>query len=102
MVGIDGLRWDRVEPSGAPRLAQLRAGGVFEPNLLPADYDAETESGPGWATIATGVWPSKHGVRDNTFDGKRFDRYPDFLTRMARTSLSTVAIMPSRPAQSYR
>jgi predicted AlkP superfamily pyrophosphatase or phosphodiesterase len=97
VIGIDGLRWDRVEPSGATRLAELREAGVFGPSLLPNEYNAETVSGPGWSTIATGVWPSKHGVRDNRFDGKRFDGYPDFLTRMARAGLSTVAVVDWPP-----
>jgi predicted AlkP superfamily pyrophosphatase or phosphodiesterase len=43
-----------------------------------------TDSGPGWSTIATGVWPDKHGVLDNSFTGARYAQYPDFLTRLAR------------------
>jgi Type I phosphodiesterase / nucleotide pyrophosphatase len=97
VVGIDGLRWDRVEASGARRLLELRRAGVFAPSLLPIGYEAETVSGPGWATVSTGVWPRKHGVRDNAFNGKRFDRYPGFLTRMARAGLSTVAIVDWPP-----
>jgi predicted AlkP superfamily pyrophosphatase or phosphodiesterase len=97
VVGIDGLRWDRVEASGARRLLELRRAGVFAPSLLPIGYGAESVSGPGWSTVATGAWPSKHGVRDNAFNGKRFDRYPDFLTRMTRAGLSTVAIVDWPP-----
>ena len=91
VVGIDGLRWDRVESVGAPRLTSLREHGVIAPSLIPLEYGAETVSGPGWSTIATGVWPAKHGVRDNEFVGKRFDRFPDFLTRIARAGLATMA-----------
>ncbi len=97
VVGIDGLRWDRVEDVGAARLTSLRDRGVFAPSLIPFEYGAETVSGPGWSTIATGVWPAKHGVQDNEFDGKRYDRYPDFLTRIARAGHSTFAVVDWPP-----
>ncbi|NUR86199.1 MAG: nucleotide pyrophosphatase, partial [Nonomuraea sp.] len=43
--------------------------------------------------IVTGVWPPKHGVLDNAFEGARFGEYPDFLTRakQARPELATSA-----------
>jgi predicted AlkP superfamily pyrophosphatase or phosphodiesterase len=97
VVGIDGLRWDRVEDAGAPKLTSLRDCGVFAPSLIPLEYGAETVSGPGWSTIATGVWPAKHGVQNNEFEGKRYDLYPDFLTRIARAGLSTLAIVDWPP-----
>ena len=97
VVGIDGLRWDRVEAVGGSRLLSLRDRGVFAPSLIPLEYGAETVSGPGWSTIATGVWPAKHGVQDNEFDGKRYDRYPDFLTRITRAGLSTLAVVDWPP-----
>jgi predicted AlkP superfamily pyrophosphatase or phosphodiesterase len=97
VIGIDGLRWDRVDRAVAPRLTALSDSGVFAPSLLPREYGAETVSGPGWSTIATGVWPAKHGVRDNEFEGKRYDRYPDFLTRIAREGLSTIAVLDWPP-----
>jgi predicted AlkP superfamily pyrophosphatase or phosphodiesterase len=97
VVGIDGLRWDLVANAGASRLIALSERGVFAPSLIPLEYGAETVSGPGWSTIATGVWPAKHGVRDNDFEGKRYDRYPDFLTRAARAGLSTMAAVDWAP-----
>ena len=47
VVGIDGLRWDRVEDADAPRLMSLRDRGVFAPSLIPLEYGAETVSGTG-------------------------------------------------------
>src|SRR5690606_23334250 len=54
---------------------------------------ARTDSGPGWSSIASAVWPDKHGVVDNGFAGAQFAKYPDFLTRAqaARPDLSTAA-----------
>lgn len=34
--------------------------------------------------MLTGVWSDKHGVKDNTFKGKQYDKYPDFLTRLEK------------------
>ena len=51
-------------------------------------------SGPGWSSFLNGVWPEKHGVTDNEFGGKRYDLYPDFLTRIeqVRPELSTFVV----------
>jgi predicted AlkP superfamily pyrophosphatase or phosphodiesterase len=84
VIGVDGLRWDRVNEENAPRLRGLEKEGLFAPSLLNVDSGTRTDSGPGWSTIATGVWPDKHGVLDNSFGGARYERYPDFLTRLKR------------------
>jgi hypothetical protein len=84
VIGIDGLRWDRVTETLAPRLTALAVNGLLGLGLHPRNSPAKTMSGPGWATLATGVWPAKHGVRDNDFVGQRFDRHPSFLTLAAR------------------
>jgi len=56
-------------------------------------------SGPGWSSLLTGVWPDKHGVTDNSFRGKRYDEYPDFLTRIERVrpELNTFAAIDWLP-----
>lgn len=91
VLGLDGLRWDRIAAAPAPTLQALISGGLFAPSLLDVGSGAPTLSGPGWSTMATGVWPERHGVRDNTLAGARFDAYPDFLTRLkhAHPDLST-------------
>jgi predicted AlkP superfamily pyrophosphatase or phosphodiesterase len=60
-------------------------------------------SGPGWATIATGVWPDKHRVLDNDWGpATGLTQYPDFLTRLklADSSLTTYAIADWPPLTS--
>lgn len=91
VLGLDGLRWDRIAAAQAPTLQGLMATGLFAPSLLDVSSGAPTLSGPGWSSLATGVWPDRHGVRDNTLAGSRYDAYPDFLTRAkaARPDLST-------------
>ena len=99
IIGIDGLRWDRLAEADVPRLRSLSENGLFAPSRLDLTAGAQTLSGPGWSTFATGVLPDRHGVRDNTFAGKRYDRYPDFLTRLKRANpgLSTYAAVDWPP-----
>ena len=99
VVGMDGLRFDRLtrSPSTAPVLHGLMAAGAFGTSLLPyGEVDGQagngpstsmayTDSGPGWSSILTGVWPDRHGVTGNDFAGADYARYPDFLSRAAGT-----------------
>ncbi|MET7461842.1 alkaline phosphatase family protein [Nonomuraea sp. NPDC005501] len=136
VVGMDGLRFDRLVAIRPPVLSALMSTGAYGTSTLPygepeaprtespgqvvpehvAEADASstlipagaegslrairarTDSGPGWASIATGVWPDKHGVVDNGFGAEQFTppqftKYPDFLTRAqeARPDLVTSA-----------
>ncbi|MGW0806369.1 alkaline phosphatase family protein [Nonomuraea sp. NPDC002799] len=107
VVGMDGLRFDRLQALGAPVLASLMSSGAYGISLLPYGeagtprtespgkvvpktpepghgtrvIRSRTDSGPGWSSIATGVWPDKHGVVDNGFAEADFLKFPDFLTR---------------------
>ena len=107
VVGMDGVRYDRLirSPSLTPVLHGLMASGAHGTSLLPygeADAQADggpsagtarTESGPGWSSVLTGVWPDRHGVTGNDFLGADYVRFPDFLTRAAtaRPGLRTAA-----------
>ncbi|MFH8620431.1 alkaline phosphatase family protein [Streptomyces vietnamensis] len=92
-VGMDGLRYDRIDAAKAPALKSLMTNGTYGRSLLYANPMAGTLSGPGWSTISTGVWPDKHGVKDNTFAGRDYGRYPGFLARLnqVRPELSLFA-----------
>ncbi|WP_090929489.1 alkaline phosphatase family protein [Nonomuraea jiangxiensis] len=119
VVGMDGLRFDRLQALGAPVLAALMAAGAYGTSRLPYGeagtprtespgevvpktpepgdggrvIRSRTDSGPGWSSIATGAWPDKHGVVDNGFAAPNFQKFPDFLTRAknARPELATAA-----------
>ncbi|WP_406446224.1 alkaline phosphatase family protein [Streptomyces sp. NBC_00631] len=122
VVGMDGLRPDRLplprpsaggtpgplrSPSHAPVLHGLLTSGAHGTSLLPygeADGQAEggpstsmayTDSGPGWSSVLTGVWPDRHGVTGNDFHGADYARHPDFLTRAvaARPGLRTATVV---------
>ncbi|MFF9037648.1 alkaline phosphatase family protein [Streptomyces sp. NPDC014892] len=109
VVGMDGVRFDRLarSPATAPVLHALMAAGAHGRGLLPygeVDGQAEggpstsmayTDSGPGWSSVLTGVWPDRHGVTGNDFAGADYARHPDFLSRAAagRPGLRTVAVV---------
>ncbi|MBT2544551.1 alkaline phosphatase family protein [Streptomyces sp. ISL-44] len=102
VIGIDGAVLDRVKAANAPNLKGLMAQGLTARSTLYANPMAATSSGPGWSTIATGVWPDKHGVKDNSFTGKNYTAYPDFLTRIenAKPALNTYAAADWEPITS--
>ncbi len=102
VIGVDGAVLDRVKAADAPHLKRLMAEGLTAPSTLYASPMAATSSGPGWSSIATGVWPDKHGVKDNSFAGKNFTAYPDFLTRAEKAdpSLNTYAAADWEPIAS--
>lgn len=90
MIGIDGVRPDILSSAHTPNLDRLAQGGVYTPS---ARTGSPSVSGPGWSSFLTGVWPDKHGVTDNEFQGKAYDRFPDVLTRLesVRPELDTYA-----------
>ncbi|MFG2483083.1 alkaline phosphatase family protein [Streptomyces virginiae] len=102
VIGIDGAVLDRVKVAAAPNLNGLMAQGLTARSTLYAGPMAATSSGPGWSTIATGVWPDKHGVKDNSFVGKNYAAHPDFLTRIenAKPALNTYAAADWEPITS--
>jgi predicted AlkP superfamily pyrophosphatase or phosphodiesterase len=79
IIGIDGCRPDALLAAKAPHLHRLIETGAFSDRARTGDI---TVSGPGWASLLTGVWRDKHGVRDNNFEGANFRAYPDVLARV--------------------
>ena len=96
LIGIDGVRPDVLAEVPTPNLDALAAEGLFVAN---ARTTTPSVSGPSWSSMLTGVWPEKHGVTNNDFTGRRFEEFPDFLTRLERVrpELSTVAIVDWAP-----
>ncbi|WP_327321167.1 alkaline phosphatase family protein [Streptomyces sp. NBC_01210] len=99
VVGVDGLRYDRIWGTDAidsgegpeawlddtvvdtPNLDGLRSGGTYGRSLLYCDPLAATSSGPGWKTNLSGVWPDKF-AEDNSEGDDEWDAYPSFLNRL--------------------
>jgi hypothetical protein len=84
LIGVDGLRPDALAQAATPHMDELIRHGAFTAEAqVKGEYrGSDTLSGPGWASILTGVWSNKHGVYDNTFQGARLDEYPHFFERL--------------------
>ncbi|MGK0186958.1 MAG: hypothetical protein ACI9R3_002743 [Verrucomicrobiales bacterium] len=84
VIGIDGLRSDGLTTAHTPNLDAIAATGAITYNAFAGGEPGTptqqiTSSGPGWASILTGVWTNKHRVRDNSFGGSRLLLYPHFF-----------------------
>jgi predicted AlkP superfamily pyrophosphatase or phosphodiesterase len=85
MIGIDGCRPDALQQAETPNLDSLIADGAFssQTKILGERYRKNnTISGPGWSSYLTGVWADKHGVHDNSFEGKNYGQYPHLFRRI--------------------
>lgn len=96
VIGIDGIRPDVLMDVNTPNIDELAAEG-FLSNHARTGYPSV--SGPGWSSMLNGVWPDKHGVTDNSFEGERYNDFPDFLTRIeqVRPELETFAVTDWAP-----
>ena len=63
-ISADGFRHDLADKYHATHLLALRSGGVAAPSMLPS-YPSVTF--PNHYSLATGLYPSHHGLVDNTF-----------------------------------
>lgn len=90
LIGIDGCRRDVMETvikdGSAPHLAKIAKGGQACWNMeaggqLIGTLNQPTISGPGWSTLFTGVFASKHGVLGNgaKFEAGHFKEFPHFF-----------------------
>lgn len=82
VIGIDGTRRDALLEAKTPNIDKLLKQGAFAENtqILGERYQKnDTVSGPGWSSFLTGVWADKHGVNDNSFKGKNYEKYPHFF-----------------------
>lgn len=91
ILGIDGLRPDALEKAWTPHLDKLRTDGLYSNRVQATD---STWSASGWSSLLHGVWRDKHGVKDNKFEGRQYNLYPDIFTRMeqTRSDLFTVRV----------
>ena len=96
LIGIDGVRADVLADVSTPNLDALVTVGSFTAQTRTT---TPSVSGPAWSSMLTGVWPDKHGVTSNRFTNPRYDRYPDFLTRIeqVRPELATFAVVDWLP-----
>ena len=81
LIGVDGVRPDALQEARTPNIDLLVANGAYNFAARTGEF---TVSGPGWSNILTGVWESKHGVKDNSFEGANYEQYPTVFTRLEK------------------
>lgn len=86
VIGVDGASFAKFGAAGVPNLEALMGAGITATSNLFANPMAPTVSGPAWSSIATGVWPDKHTVKDNNFTAPNFGKYPDYLSRLEQAT----------------
>ncbi|WP_405492587.1 alkaline phosphatase family protein [Nocardia sp. NBC_00511] len=93
VIGIDGTLWSEVQAANAPNLGLLAAQGTLARTSIAPHT---TMSCVSWATALTGVWDTKHGIRDNdaTCVPAAFAPYPTVFTQLERAQprLSTASL----------
>jgi hypothetical protein len=81
VIGIDGCRPDALLAAEAPDLDALGALGRVSFDAS-TQLEAPTKSGPGWASVLTGVDADKHLVESNEdLADVALDAHPSFLAR---------------------
>lgn len=70
LISADGFRYDLADKYQAKHLLHLRNNGVQAKSMVPS-YPSLTF--PNHYTIATGLYPSHHGLVDNSFYDKKRD-----------------------------
>lgn len=64
LISLDGFRWDYVEKYNPPYLSDFIKNGVQAQSLIPS-FPSKTF--PNHYTIATGLYPDRHGIIGNSF-----------------------------------
>lgn len=105
-IGLDGVRFDALTAAETPHLDGLIEQGIVDkaaPALGQRYRKNDTISGPGWSSILTGVWADKHGVNDNSFNGRQFDKHPHFfkLLKQQQPQAYTASFVTWKPIDDY-
>ncbi|KFZ36037.1 phosphodiesterase [Shewanella mangrovi] len=67
VISLDGFRWDYIDKYDAKNLQAIAQHGVRAEQMRPA---YPTKTFPNHITLATGLYPTHHGIVDNDFCDK--------------------------------
>jgi predicted AlkP superfamily pyrophosphatase or phosphodiesterase len=95
VIGVDGVRFDRLGQDTTPSIWALGRAGFL--TAVRIDEETPTISGPCWATIVTGTGVAGHGIAGNDLTGHRLADHPDFVTVATRAGLSTLLAVSGWP-----
>ncbi|WEZ87760.1 alkaline phosphatase family protein [Pseudomonas sp. NyZ480] len=84
IVGLDGVQLQRYEQLGEDTnlKRRLHYGKAYSGGITGRASEQATLSGPGWMTLLTGVWASKHGVVSNEPSLRLDPAYPSLFRRL--------------------
>lgn len=96
LIGMDGCRTDALKVARTPNLDKVIAEGY---SCMDMRTVVPTMSGPGWASMLTGVWYNKHRVNGNVFIGNKLNDYVHFFNFIEdqQPALKTVSISHWEP-----
>ncbi len=80
LISADGFRYDYATKYNAVNLLKLSAGGVASKGMIPS-YPSNTF--PNHYTLVTGMYPSTHGLVDNSF----YDPHRDATYNMGNKAM---------------
>lgn len=91
LIGMDGCRADALQLARTPVLDKVISEGY---SCMEARTVVPTMSGPGWASMLTGVWYTRHGVKGNLFIGNKLNEHVHFFNYLkgSRKKTYTVSI----------
>jgi len=95
VIGVDGVRFDLLDPEVTPVIWGFGSAGFLVPVVI--DEATPTWSGPCWATIVTGTGVAGHGITANNLTGHRLADHPDFVTVATRAGLPTLLAVSGWP-----
>ena len=76
ILGIDGCRPDALIKAKTPHIDKLLKFSAYS---IKAQTQKVPLSGPSWSSLLTGVSMKKHKVKNNSFSGHQFHKYPHFF-----------------------
>ncbi len=79
LVGIDGLQFEQISKHNTPNFDRLVIHKAYTGGIDNFSSEQNTFSGPGWATVLTGVWANKHKVKRN---GSGHAEFPSIFMRI--------------------
>lgn len=88
LVGFDGLQLERLEallisrPKKSRGYQQFVLCRSFTGGVCGTSLEQDTMSGPGWATVLTGVWSWKHRITSNNDKARASPLFPSLFHRL--------------------
>lgn len=100
VISVDGLTPFAISSSYTPNIDALMGNGTytFEGQTLAPTYDA-----PGWTSLLTGVWYTKHGVTSESMENYDSEATPDLFSILQENmpNLATAVYLRSDTIATY-